>query len=287
MLRPDPKTSHPDKETLLDTLTTSPRPLSEDGVKDAPTATDSDKAGKANALRAHGLSKRYHLGGEIVDALVDLELTVPQGQFVAVMGPSGSGKSTLLHLLGLLDSADAGTIEIAGQKTADLSDDALTALRRDRLGFVFQGFELIPNLSAKENILLPAEVAGRRAAGEKKLARLASVLGIEARLNHRPAQLSGGQQQRVALARALVNDPVVILADEPTGNLDTHTGEEVLELLQRGVAQEGWTVVMVTHDAKAALYADRIVFLRDGRLVGETLTQDAGARSTIERFVGV
>lgn len=239
------------------------------------------------ALRAHGLTKRYHLGDETVDALVDLELTVPQGQFVAVMGPSGSGKSTLLHLLGLLDGADAGTIEIAGQATSDLSDDDLTALRRDRLGFVFQGFELIPNLSARENILLPAEVAGRRSAGEAVLKRLASVLNIEARLNHRPAQLSGGQQQRVALARALINDPVVILADEPTGNLDTHNGEEVLSLFQNGVKNEGWTVVMVTHDAKAALYADRIVFLRDGKLVGETMTRDPEARRTIERFVGV
>ena len=239
------------------------------------------------ALVAKGLSKRYRLGSEVVDALSELELTVPQGQFVAVMGPSGSGKSTLLHLLGLLDSADAGTVEIAGRPTANLSDDALTALRRDELGFVFQGFELIPNLSARENILLPAEVAGRRKTAEGTLARLAAVLGIEGRLTHRPAQLSGGQQQRVALARALINDPAVILADEPTGNLDSRTGEEVLELFQRGVRDEGWTVVMVTHDPKAALYADRIVFLRDGQLVGETLTGSGEARRTIERFVGV
>ncbi len=239
------------------------------------------------AIAASGLSKHYRLGGETVRALSGVELVVPQGQFLAVMGPSGSGKSTLLHLLGLLDSADSGTIEIAGQATGNLSDDTLTALRRDRLGFVFQGFELIPNLSARENILLPAEVAGRREAAQRTLARLAAVLGIEARLNHRPAQLSGGQQQRVALARALINDPVVILADEPTGNLDTRTGDEVLSLFQRGVKDEGWTVVMVTHDPKAALYADRIVFLRDGQLVGETLTRDAGARGTIEQFVGV
>ena len=244
-------------------------------------------AARPPALVAKGLSKRYRLGSEVVDALSELELTVPQGQFVAVMGPSGSGKSTLLHLLGLLDSADAGTVEIAGRPTADLSDDALTALRRDELGFVFQGFELIPNLSARENILLPAEVAGRRREAEGTLARLAAVLGIEGRLTHRPAQLSGGQQQRVALARALINDPAVILADEPTGNLDSRTGEEVLELFQRGVRDEGWTVVMVTHDPKAALYADRIVFLRDGQLVGETLTGGGEARRTIERFVGV
>ena len=249
--------------------------------------TTPEAATRPPALVAKGLSKRYRLGSEIVDALAQLELSVPQGQFVAVMGPSGSGKSTLLHLLGLLDSADTGTVEIAGKPTANLSDDALTALRRDQLGFVFQGFELIPNLSARENILLPAEVAGRRQAAEGTLARLATVLGIEGRLTHRPAQLSGGQQQRVALARALINDPAVILADEPTGNLDSRTGEEVLELFQRGVQDEGWTVVMVTHDPKAALYADRIVFLRDGRLVGETLTSSGEARSTIEQFVGV
>ena len=242
---------------------------------------------RALALSTKGLSKRYHLGGETVEALSGLELDVPQGQFLAVMGPSGSGKSTLLHLLGLLDSADAGTVHIAGQATDALSDDALTALRRDRLGFVFQGFELIPNLTARENILLPAEVAGRRPEAEKTLARLAATLGIDTRLTHRPAQLSGGQQQRVALARALINNPVVILADEPTGNLDSKTGEEVLELFQRGVRDEGWTVVMVTHDPKAALYAERIVFLRDGKLVGETLTRAPGARGTIESFVGV
>ena len=254
-----------------------------EGPKTAETATMI----RPPALVAKNLSKRYRLGSEIVEALVQLELSVPQGQFVAVMGPSGSGKSTLLHLLGLLDSADTGTVEIAGRPTTDLSDDALTALRRDQLGFVFQGFELIPNLSARENILLPAEVAGRRKKGEQTLARLATVLGIEGRLTHRPAQLSGGQQQRVALARALINDPAVILADEPTGNLDSRTGEEVLELFQRGVRDEGWTVVMVTHDPKAALYADRIVFLRDGQLVGETLTSSGEARGTIERFVGV
>jgi len=239
------------------------------------------------ALLAKGLSKRYRLGGEVIDALVGLELEVPKGEFLAVMGPSGSGKSTLLHLLGLLDSADAGEVVVDGQETAQLDDDALTALRRDRLGFVFQGFELIPNLSARENILLPAEVAGRRAEAERTLVALAGALGIEARLSHRPAQLSGGQQQRVAIARALINDPVVILADEPTGNLDTQTGEEVLGLLKRGVKEQGWTVVMVTHDPKAALYADRIIFLRDGRIVGETLTNSREAREHIESFVGV
>ena len=271
------------EKPLETTLETTPNPPTNEPAKPPVKTTDFQPP----ALVAKGLSKRYRLGGEVVEALVGLELTVPQGQFVAVMGPSGSGKSTLLHLLGLLDNADAGSVEIAGQATGKLSDDDMTALRRDKLGFVFQGFELIPNLSARENILLPAEVAGRRQEAQKTLSRLSAALGIESRLSHRPAQLSGGQQQRVALARALINDPVVILADEPTGNLDSHTGEEVLELFQRGVRDEGWTVVMVTHDPKAALYADRIVFLRDGQLVGETLTASGEARGVIEQFVGV
>ena len=271
-------------ETIMDETTVdTPQNPSSKPTKTLAKTTET----RPSALVAKGLSKRYRLGGEVVEALSGLELSVPQGQFVAVMGPSGSGKSTLLHLLGLLDNADAGSVEIAGKPTGKLSDDELTALRRDKLGFVFQGFELIPNLSARENILLPAEVAGRRQEAQKTLARLADALGIESRLSHRPAQLSGGQQQRVALARALINDPVVILADEPTGNLDSRTGEEVLELFQQGVRNEGWTVVMVTHDPKAALYADRIVFLRDGRLVGETLTEGSEARGIIERFVGV
>ncbi len=239
------------------------------------------------ALEAKGLSKRYTLGGETIAALDAVDLSVAPGEFVAVMGPSGSGKSTLLHMLGLLDAPDEGEVVIAGQTTGTLDDDALTELRRRRLGFVFQSFELIPNLSARENILLPAEIGGERERGAARLERLAAQLGIEDRLSHRPSQLSGGQQQRVALARALINDPAVILADEPTGNLDSHTSREVLELLRDGVSRDGWTVVMVTHDAKAALHADRIVFLQDGRVVGGTRTRDDGARDAIERFVGV
>jgi putative ABC transport system ATP-binding protein len=239
------------------------------------------------ALRATGLRKHYRLGELTIRALDDVDLSVTAGTFAAVMGPSGSGKSTLLHLLGLLDVPDEGEVEVGGQETSTLDDDSLTAIRRDRLGFVFQSFELIPNLSARENVLLPAEIAGKRAQGEKRLAQLAEQLEITDRLDHRPRQLSGGQRQRVALARALINDPVVVLADEPTGNLDSRTGEEVLALLRRGVDEFGWTVVMVTHDANAALHADRIVFLRDGRVSGETSTQGSDARDIIERFVGV
>ncbi|MEX2501228.1 MAG: ABC transporter ATP-binding protein [Trueperaceae bacterium] len=239
------------------------------------------------AVQADRLSKSYVLGDARVDALQDVSLEVPAGRFVAVMGPSGSGKSTLLHLLGLLDAPDRGRVRIGDRDATGLDDDATTVMRRDRIGFVFQTFELLPNLSARENVLLPADVAGRREAGKARLSELAATLGIEDRLHHRPAQLSGGQRQRVALARALVNDPVVILADEPTGNLDSATGAGVLALLRDGVDQHGWTVVMVTHDPNAALVADRIVFLRDGRISGEIETDDDDARARIADAAGV
>ena len=238
------------------------------------------------AIRASQLTKHYRLGDEEVHALDEVSLTVSTGEFVAVMGPSGSGKSTLLHLLGLLEKPDQGEVLIDGQATSQLDDDQLTRMRRDQLGFVFQNFELIPNLSARENILLPAEVAGRRGEALDRLDRLAAALGLGDRLEHRPRQLSGGQRQRVALARALINRPVVILADEPTGNLDSQTGAEVLDLLRTGVERAGWTVLMVTHDPKAALVSDRIVFLRDGRLSGEISTRDTDVRDMIEAFVG-
>ncbi|MEX2536740.1 MAG: ABC transporter ATP-binding protein [Trueperaceae bacterium] len=239
------------------------------------------------AIEARRLGKNYRLGEQQITALAGIDIAVEPGSFVSVMGPSGSGKSTLLHLLGLLDVPDQGEVLIDGVATSGLHDDALTRMRRDHLGFVFQTFELIPNLTARENILLPAEVAGRRGEAETRLAELAADLGIENRLEHRPKQLSGGQRQRVALARALINDPVVVLADEPTGNLDSETGQEVLGLLRRGVDERGWTVVMVTHDPKAALIADTILFLRDGRLSGAVGTRDPHARSVIETFVGV
>ena len=242
---------------------------------------------KPYALQGLNLSKSYQLGDETILALDDVTLEVEPGEFVAVMGPSGSGKSTLLHLLGLLDTADSGEVLIAGKATAGLDDDALTLLRRDRLGFLFQSFELIPNLSAEENILLPAEIAGSSSNARTRLGSLAGTLGIEHRLKHRPRQLSGGQRQRVALARALINDPVVVLADEPTGNLDSKTGNEVLDLFKRGVGEFGWTVVMVTHDPNAAMYAHRIVFLRDGRLSGQASTKETDVRAMIEAFVGV
>jgi putative ABC transport system ATP-binding protein len=240
-----------------------------------------------SALSAVNLTKTYELGGETIYALRDVSLEVKRGEYVAVMGPSGSGKSTLMHLLGLLDLPDEGEVLIEGKSTKQLNDDDLTYLRRDKLGFVFQTFELIPTLSAKENILLPAEVAGKRNEAEKRCEKIATQLGIAERLNHRPNQLSGGQRQRVAIARSLINDPVVILADEPTGNLDSQTSTEVLELLKRGVKENNWTVIMVTHDPKAAMYADRIIFLEDGKLSGESRTDTTQIHKIIEQFVGV
>ena len=221
------------------------------------------------AVEAAALVKDYRLGSETVHALSGVDLMVMSGSFVSVMGTSGSGKSTLLHMLGLLETPDSGRVLLGGQDTSGLPDDELTRLRRERIGFVFQGFELIPSLSARENILLPAEIAGGNSGARERLAQLAERLEIADRLEHRPGQLSGGQRQRVALARALINEPLLILADEPTGNLDSRTGAEVLSMLRQGVDEQGWTVVMVTHDENAAGYADRVVRLRDGRIVGD------------------
>jgi len=251
----------------------------------AARGTDHPPDGVPAALEAIGLHKRYRLGTETVHALRGVDLRVGKGEFVAVMGASGSGKSTMLHLLGLLETPDEGQVVIGGVDTGGLDDDALTEMRRRRLGFVFQNFELVPNLTARENVLLPADMSGDGTAGRERLARLAGVLGITDRLDHRPDQLSGGQRQRVALARALINDPVVVLADEPTGNLDSRTGREVLGLLSRGVRDLGWTVVMVTHDPRAALEAQRIVFLRDGSLVGSAQTRDDDVHGVIERWL--
>ena len=230
------------------------------------------------ALEAKNLSKSYRLGDEIIRALDDVELALEHGEFVAVMGPSGSGKTTLLHMLGLLDAADNGHISIAGRAIQGLDDDALTRIRCNQLGFVFQSFELIPGLTARENILLPAQAAGNRKEASVRLEQLARQLGIADRLEHRPHQLSSGQQQRVTIARALINHPDVVLADEPTGNLDSETGHEVLSLLRQGVSGHGWTVLMVTHDAKAARFADRIIYMEDGRISGMGKPDTDGSR---------
>ena len=212
------------------------------------------------------LSRTYGAGETAVHALRGVTLGFPAGQFTAIMGPSGSGKSTLMHLLAGLDRPSGGSVVLDGEEIARLDDKRLTRLRRDRLGFVFQAFNLLPVLTARENILLPLTLAGRKA-DSAWLERLIDAVGLRDRLEHRPAELSGGQQQRVALARALVHRPAVVFADEPTGNLDSHASEEVLGLLRQAVDDFGQTVIMVTHDAQAAAVADRIVVLRDGEVV--------------------
>ena len=222
----------------------------------------------AAAVRAFALRKVYGSGPSAVTALDDVTVGVPRGSFLAVMGPSGSGKSTLLHCLAGLDTVTSGTVEVAGTDLSRLSDAQLTRLRRDRVGFVFQSFNLVPTLTAEENMTLPALLAGRRV-DPAWLAEVVATVGLADRLGHRPAALSGGQQQRVAVARALVARPEVTFADEPTGNLDSRAGAEVLGFLRRAVDTMDQTVVMVTHDPVAAGYADRVLFLADGAVVDE------------------
>jgi putative ABC transport system ATP-binding protein len=218
------------------------------------------------AVWADGATKVYGSGDTAVRALDDVTVTLPAGRFTAVMGPSGSGKSTLLHCAAGLDSLTSGRIVLGDVELGKLNDRQLTQLRRDRLGFVFQSFNLIPTLSAAENIVLPLRLAGRRP-DPAWLDTVVGTVGLGNRLRHRPSELSGGQQQRVAVARALVSRPQVVFADEPTGNLDSRSGGEVLEFLRRAVDEMGQTIVMVTHDPVAAGYADAAVFLADGHIV--------------------
>ena len=220
------------------------------------------------AVAATAVTRRYGDGESAVDALRGVSLEVPAGQFTAVMGPSGSGKSTLMHMLAGLDTPSSGTVHIGGEDITAMSDKQLTKLRRRHIGFVFQSFNLLPTLTAEENILLPLSIAGRKPDPEWYRTVIDTV-HLGDRLGHRPSQLSGGQQQRVACARALVARPDVIFADEPTGNLDSRSGAEVLSFLQRSVREYGQTIVMVTHDPVAASYADRVVFLADGEIVTE------------------
>jgi putative ABC transport system ATP-binding protein len=217
------------------------------------------------ALVARDVTRRYGTGAGAVTALDAVDVDIARGAFTAIMGPSGSGKSTLLHVLAGLDAVDAGSILVDGTEITALGDDALTRLRRERIGFVFQSFNLLPMLTAEQNILLPLELAGTRV-DRAWLETLASAFGIADRLSHLPSQLSGGQVQRVAIARALVTSPAVVFADEPTGNLDSRTTAEVLDFLRLSVDEFGQTVVMVTHERDAAERADRIITLADGRV---------------------
>ncbi|APX32420.1 peptide ABC transporter ATP-binding protein [Brachybacterium sp. P6-10-X1] len=224
--------------------------------------------GTAPAIVARGVTRTYGTGAGAVTALDAVDIDIARGAFTAIMGPSGSGKSTLLHTLAGLDAVDGGSIRIDGTEITDLSDDALTRLRRERVGFVFQSFNLLPMLSAEQNILLPLELAGKRV-DRAWLETITAAFGLTDRLDHLPSQLSGGQIQRVAIARALVTSPAVVFADEPTGNLDSHTTAEVLDFLRLSVDEFGQTVVMVTHERDAAERADRIVSLADGRLAAD------------------
>jgi putative ABC transport system ATP-binding protein len=223
---------------------------------------------KAPAVAATAVTRRYGDGESAVDALRGVTLEVPAGQFTAVMGPSGSGKSTLMHLLAGLDTPSAGTVEIGGEDITSMSDKQLTKLRRRHIGFVFQQFNLLPTLTAEENILLPLSISGRKP-DKADLEALVARVGLQERRRHRPSQLSGGQQQRVAIARALISRPTVLFADEPTGNLDSASGDEILALLREAVELDGQTTLMVTHDPRAAAAADRVVFIADGRVVAD------------------
>jgi len=241
-----------------------------------------------NAVRVEGLEKVFGEGATRVAALAGVDLTIPRGEYLAIMGPSGSGKSTLLHLIGGLDAPTGGRVELEEADLAQLDDDRRTILRRRRVGFVFQAFNLIQVLTARENTALPLVIDGlpEREAQERALAAM-ELVDVAHRAEHRPGELSGGEQQRVAIARALVTKPAVILADEPTGNLDRRTGDHVLTLLRRLCDEHGQTVVMVTHDPRDAARSDRIVRLEDGRIVEEQrLARGGGPDDVLERLEG-
>ncbi len=232
------------------------------------TLTHQNTTAQQAAVAATGLSKTYGRGDTQVAALKNIDVSFDTGKFTAIMGPSGSGKSTLMHCLAGLDTVDAGSIRIGGTEISGLNDSQLTKLRRDRIGFVFQAFNLVPTLTAEQNITLPHQLAARTVDREW-FDYVVTTLGLTDRLRHRPHELSGGQQQRVAVARALLTRPDVIFGDEPTGNLDSKSGGEVLAMLRRSSQEMGQSIIMVTHDAAAASYADRVVLMNDGVLVGE------------------
>ena len=242
--------------------------------RDAVELTDGrvPNEGSETIVSARDLTRRYGSGDTAVDALRGVSLDVRAGELVAVMGPSGSGKSTLMHLLAGLDQPTQGTVEIAGNDITTMSDTELTKLRRAHIGFVFQAFNLLPTLTAEENILLPLQLAGRKP-DQAWYEAVVERVGLADRTTHRPSELSGGQQQRVAVARALVAEPTVLFADEPTGNLDSKSSHEVLELLRDAAASFGQTTVMVTHDHDAAAAADRVVQIEDGLIVADEVTR--------------
>lgn len=226
--------------------------------------------GKTIVVEAKSLAKRYLLGEHFVQALDEVDFVVKTGEFVAIMGPSGSGKSTLLNLLGGLDKPSEGVISLAGQQLSLLDDKEATLVRRHNVGFVFQFYNLLPTLTAEENIVLPLLIDGQNPKDyQKRLTRLLDLVGLTDRRDHKPDQLSGGEQQRVSLARALITEPAIVLADEPTGNLDSKTGTAIMELLRRSCDEMDQTIIVVSHDPLAAAFADRVVFLHDGRIKKE------------------
>jgi putative ABC transport system ATP-binding protein len=228
-------------------------------------------------LEANDLRKEYSLGQHTVHALRGVDFVVEKGQFIAIMGPSGSGKSTLLHLLGGLDTPSDGEVTLAGQRLSVLDDNRLTLVRRHNIGFVFQFFNLLPTLTAEENIALPLIIDGQDLRKhQQRIEALLELVGLADRRGHKPDQLSGGEQQRVAVARALVTEPTIVLADEPTGNLDSNSGAAIMELLRRSCDELGQTIIVVSHDPRAAAYADSVVFLRDGQISGRIASSSAG-----------
>jgi putative ABC transport system ATP-binding protein len=250
-------------------------------ITDGTAALDGSEA----IVAAQDLRRRYGTGEAAIDALAGVTVAFPKGRFAAIMGPSGSGKSTLMHILAGLDRPTSGTVSVDGVELTALDDKRLTRLRRERIGFIFQTFNLLPVLSAEENILLPLSIAGRKPDGAW-YAKLIDAIGIRDRLNHRPAEMSGGQQQRVAVARALVSRPAVVFADEPTGNLDSKSSGDVLALLRQAVDEFGQTVVMVTHDAHAASFADRLLVLADGQIVHDRAQASTEEALDVMKSVG-
>ncbi len=225
-------------------------------------------------LETQSLRKHYHLGRVTVTALDGVNFAVNKGEFVAIMGPSGSGKSTLLHLLGGLDQPSDGYVSLSGKNLSILNDNAMTLVRRRSVGFIFQFYNLVPTLTAEENVALPLLIDGKRVSNYRaRIDQLFELVGLADRRRHKPDEMSGGEQQRVAIARAFVTEPSIVLADEPTGNLDSKSSEEILSLLRRSCDDLQQTIVMVTHDPKAASYADRVVFLKDGRIVDQLVLE--------------
>jgi len=247
----------------------------------ATTTEETTARAAGTAARAVGLVKVFGQGDAAVRALDGVDVEFAAGRFTAIMGPSGSGKSTLLHCLAGLDTPTSGNVFIGTVDLTTLPEKRLTQLRRDRVGFVFQAFNLVPTLTAAENITLPMDIAGRKP-DRAWVDQVVGIVGLQTRLTHRPSELSGGEQQRVAAARALASRPDIVFADEPTGNLDTKAGAELLEFLRRAVREFGQTIVMVTHDPTAAGYADRVVFLQDGRVLDELL--DPTAERILDRM---